>query len=186
MIFKNWNPRTKRWSFLILALLIPILLTGVIFRYINTSQEEHTTNTNVAVVNNDKSAEFQDTKVDAGKQVIQNLSHNTQVKWHFVSAKKAKAEMKNGSYLMTITIPKDFSKNITTALDENPKSSNLKIKLSKHNSYVSELINEQVASSVKTEVVSSIQKSYDKTLLSSINQLGEGSMKSWTRFSIIP
>lgn len=111
MIFKNWEPRTKRWSFLVLALLIPILLTGLIFRYINSSQETHTTNTNVAVVNNDQSAKFQNTKVSAGKQVIQNLSHNNQVKWHFVSASKAKREMKKGHYLMTIIIPKKlFSK----------------------------------------------------------------------------
>ncbi|MCV3321998.1 YhgE/Pip family protein [Pediococcus ethanolidurans] len=174
MIFKNWNPQTKRWSFLILALLVPILLTGLIFRYINSSQKAHTTNTNVAVVNNDKSAKFQNTDVSAGKQVIQNLSHNDQVKWHFVSAAKAKRELKNGHYLMTITIPKNFSQNITTALDKTPKTSNLKIKLSKHNSYVSQVINEQVASQVKNEVVSSVQKSYDKTLLSSINKLGTG------------
>ena len=51
---------------------------------------------------------------------------------------------------------------ITTALDKNPKASNLKIKLSKHNSYVSQVINEQVASQVKTEVVSSIQNPMTK------------------------
>ncbi|MDO1604846.1 YhgE/Pip domain-containing protein [Lactobacillus sp. YT155] len=170
-MFKN---RGKLLSFIVLICIIPILLLFVIFNFIKYEQDVNIKNMNIAIVNEDKPAKFKGKTVNVGKEVQKTLSKDKQVKWHFVDAQDAKKNLDNGKYAMKIVLPKNFSKNATTALDKNPKVSTLKVQTSDKNNYLAGMITTQVVEQMKGKVVKSIQRAYDDSALKALGQLGDG------------
>ena len=60
----------------------------------------------VAIVNEDEPAEYGDTTLTVGDQLVDNLKENDSLAFNFVDADVAKEGLKNGTYYMVITIPK--------------------------------------------------------------------------------
>ncbi|WP_338216311.1 YhgE/Pip domain-containing protein [Lacticaseibacillus salsurivasis] len=159
---------------LAMIVLIPLLVLYIALQFVDYEQTNSTKHINVAVVNNDQSATFQDTTVHAGQDVQAKLKHNKDVTWHFVSAAVADKNLKNGTYLMKVTLPKDFSRNVTTALAKNPQKSTIQVALSAHNNFASHMITETVAEKLQAQVVQNVQQAYDATALAAIKQLADG------------
>jgi putative membrane protein len=157
-----------------LVVVIPLLLLFIAMNFVSYEQRNSTSNINVAVVDNDQNAKFQGKVVALGSGVEKKLKHNHQVTWHFVSEATADKKLEDGTYLMKVTLPQDFSKNATTALSKKPKTSQINVSLSDHNNFASHLITSQVADKLRSEVVANVQQAYDQTMLSSIKQLGAG------------
>lgn len=157
-----------------LVVVIPLLLLFIAMNFVSYEQRNSTSNINVAVVDNDQNAMFQGKVVALGKGVEHKLAHNHQVTWHFVSQGTADKKLADGTYLMKVTLPHNFSKNATTALSKKPKTSQIKVALSDHNNFASHLITSQVADKLRSQVVANVQQAYDQTMLSSIKQLGAG------------
>ncbi|KRK32512.1 YhgE/Pip domain-containing protein [Loigolactobacillus bifermentans] len=157
-----------------LVVVIPLLLLFIAMNFVSYEQRNSTSNINVAVVDNDQNAKFQGKVVALGTGVEKKLKHNHQVTWHFVSEATADKKLEDGTYLMKVTLPRDFSKNATTALSKKPKTSQINVSLSDHNNFASHLITSQVADKLRSEVVANVQQAYDQTMLSSIKQLGTG------------
>lgn len=170
-LFKN---RTHLVGFIAFLCIIPILLLLTVFNFIKYEQDTNIKNMNIAVVNQDVPAKFKGKTVYVGKEVEKTLSKDKQVKWNFVSEKTAKKNIQNGKYAMQIILPKNFSKNATTALDESPKVSSLNVETSKKNNYLAGMITSQVVEQMKGKVVKSIQEAYDQAALSALGQLGSG------------
>ncbi|GKQ43376.1 membrane protein [Companilactobacillus sp. RD055328] len=170
-LFKN---RTHLVGFIAFLVIIPILLLLIVFNFIKYEQDVNIKNMNIAVVNKDVPAKFKGKTVNVGKEVQQTLAKDKQVKWQFVDAKTAKKNLANGTYAMQITLPKDFSKNVTTALDKNPKISSLNVATSQKNNYLAGMITSQVTEQLKGKVIKSIQIAYDEAALSALGQLGDG------------
>lgn len=93
-----------------LIVIIPLLLLFIAMNFVAYEQQTSTSRINVAVVNQDQPAKFQGKTVALGTGVKKQLLHNHQVTWHFVSAKVANARLKDGTYLMKVTLPHNFSK----------------------------------------------------------------------------
>ncbi|MHC9532428.1 YhgE/Pip family protein [Dellaglioa sp. L3N] len=160
--------------YIAIACLIPSLIAYGMYKLVSNKQQMDTGNLKVAIINNDKEASFNGEEINVGKEVTKILKTNKQANWKFVSAKTAKKHLDSGDYTMSVTLPSNFSKNATTALDKTPKVSLLKTKQSDTNNYVSQLITKQVAEQLKSQVLTNIQKAYDSALLSSVKQLGSG------------
>lgn len=77
----------------------------------------------VAVANEDEGAVVRLTKqkIDVGEEMIKALSKNKKLGWVFVDQKNAIRGVKHGDYYAYLIIPKDFSKKITSILEENPE-----------------------------------------------------------------
>lgn len=161
-------------AYIAIACLIPSLIAYGTYKLVSSKQQMDTGNLKVAIINNDEEASFKGKSIDVGKEVTKILKTNKQAKWEFVSAETAKKHLDSGDYTMSVTLPSNFSKNATTALDETPKVSLLKTKQSDTNNYVSQLITKQVAEQLKSQVLTNIQKAYDSALLGSVKQLGSG------------
>ncbi|MHC9537008.1 YhgE/Pip family protein [Dellaglioa sp. BT-FLS60] len=161
-------------AYIAIACLIPSLIAYGMYKLVSNKQQMDTGNLKVAIINNDKEASFNGEEINVGKEVTKILKTNKQANWKFVSAKTAKKHLDSGDYTMSVTLPSNFSKNATTALDKTPKVSLLKTKQSDTNNYVSQLITKQVAEQLKSQVLTNIQKAYDSALLSSVKQLGSG------------
>lgn len=77
----------------------------------------------VAVANEDEGAVVSLTKqqINVGEETIKNLKKNKKLGWVFVDKEEAIRGVKHGDYYAYLIIPKDFSKKITSILEENPE-----------------------------------------------------------------
>lgn len=74
----------------------------------------------VAIVNEDEPAEYGDTTLTVGDQLVDNLKENDSLAFNFVDADVAKEGLKNGTYYMVITIETYSSANVATVMDDQP------------------------------------------------------------------
>lgn len=180
MLSKFWSPRGRRIAYIVLACLIPAVLLIAIFNFIQYEQNAATKNIPVAVVNNDQSATNNGQKINMGQQVVNTLKKDHQVKWEFVSSAAAKKQLADGDAYLEIELPKDFSKNATTALAKHPKVSLIKLYQSKKNNFLSTMVTNTVADTVQAQVKTKVQKVYSESLLSGIKKLGDGTKQAAT------
>ncbi len=114
------------------------------------------------------------TDLNIGDQVVAQLKQNQDVQWHFLSAKQAAKRLANDQVLMTVTLPSNFSANSLTALSAHPKASVIQYKVSEKANYVGGMLANSIAAQLKSQVTAKVQKAYNKELLSSIEQLSNG------------
>lgn len=128
----------------------------------------------VAVVNNDVAVDYNGQTMDVGDQLITKLKSNDELDWNFLSAKEAEKGLKDGKYYMIVTIPKDFSKNAATVLDKNPKKMELSYKTNGSLNYLGQVVSEQGAKQLKSEVSAEVTKSYAEAIFDKIKETGNG------------
>ncbi|WP_439444356.1 YhgE/Pip family protein [Listeria aquatica] len=157
----------------IVILFIPILYGGFFLKSIWDPYGE-TGNLPVAVVNHDEKTEYGGKTLDVGNELVDNLKKNNDLGWHFVSQKSAEQGIKDGKYFMVVTIPKNFSKNASTLLDKNPQKMNLSYKINPSQNYVGEVVTEQAANQLKSQVATKITKEYAKSVFAQIKEVGKG------------
>ncbi|CAG9612942.1 hypothetical protein BACCIP111899_02120 [Bacillus rhizoplanae] len=158
---------------IIAVLFIPVLYAGM-FLWAFWDPYSQLDDLPVAVVNLDEGAVYNGKPIEAGKELVDNLKENKSFKWEFVSDKKAKEGMDDRKYYMTIRIPKDFSKNTTTLLDENPKKSKLEYIPNESLNFLSSQIGGSAIESIKSEVASSVTKTYAETMFDSLKDVSKG------------
>ena len=128
----------------------------------------------VAVVNLDKGAVFDGKSIEVGKGLVDNLKDNKSFKWEFVSEKEAKKGMEGRKYYMLVRIPDDFSSNATTLLKDNPKPLNLEYIPNESLNFLSSQIGGTAIEKIKTEVSSTLTKTYAEKMFDSIQDVSKG------------
>ncbi|MGG0238184.1 YhgE/Pip family protein [Bacillus rhizoplanae] len=158
---------------IIAVFFIPVLYAGM-FLWAFWDPYSQLDDLPVAVVNLDEGAVYNGKPIEAGKELVDNLKENKSFKWEFVSDKKAKEGMDDRKYYMTIRIPKDFSKNTTTLLDENPKKSKLEYIPNESLNFLSSQIGGSAIEKIKGEVANSVTKTYAETMFDSLKDVSKG------------
>ncbi|EKA9007170.1 YhgE/Pip domain-containing protein [Listeria monocytogenes] len=128
----------------------------------------------VAVVNNDKPVDYNGQTMDVGDQLVTKLKSNKELDWNFLSKEDAEQGLKDGKYYMIVTIPKDFSKNAASVLDKDPKKMELSYKTNGSLNYLGQVVSEQGAKQLKSEVSAEVTKSYAEAIFDKIKESGEG------------
>lgn len=128
----------------------------------------------VAVVNNDKEVEYNDSTMDIGKQLSDKLAKNDSMDFNIVSSSKAQKGLKDGKYYMIITIPENFSKNATTLLDDDPQTMMLTYTTNPQTNYIATKMDDSAMAKVKAEISSTVTKTYSKILFKNIKTLSKG------------
>lgn len=128
----------------------------------------------VAVVNMDKSVDYEGKTLDVGDQLVENLKKNELLDWHFVSQKQAEQGMKDKKYYMVVTLPENFSKNASTLLDKNPKKMNITYETNGSLNYIGEVIGETAAKQLQSEVSANVTKAYAESIFAQIEKIGDG------------
>ena len=128
----------------------------------------------VAVVNNDKEVEYNDSTMDIGKQLSDKLAKNDSMDFNIVSSSKAQKGLKDGKYYMIITIPENFSKNATTLLDDDPQTMMLTYTTNPQTNYVATKMDDSAMAKVKAEISSTVTKTYSKILFKNVKTLSKG------------
>ncbi|MGX7200525.1 YhgE/Pip domain-containing protein [Enterococcus nangangensis] len=156
---------------LVLVLIIPFFysfcfLTSAWDPYGNTGKIP------VAVVNLDEPAELNGTKIQAGADTVAKLKDDDQLKWIFVSEKEAQAGLKKNQYYSVITIPKDFSKNAATVLDDKPEKMQLQYETNGSLNYISEVITQVGVDKLNSQIREKVTTAFASELFDQIGTIG--------------
>ncbi|HFK1486706.1 YhgE/Pip family protein [Bacillus cereus] len=158
---------------IIAVLFVPILYAGM-FLWAFWDPYKQLDDLPVAVVNLDKGAVFDGKPIEVGKGLVDNLKDNKSFKWEFVSEKEVKKGMEGRKYYMLVRIPDDFSSNATTLLKDNPKPLNLEYIPNESLNFLSSQIGGTAIEKIKTEVSSTLTKTYAEKMFDSIKDVSKG------------
>lgn len=132
----------------------------------------------VAVVNEDKSATLNDKTLTIGDDIVDSMSKNKVLDYHFVSQKKADKGLKDGDYYMVITLPEDLSEKASSLLTDNPKKLNIKYQTTAGRSFVASKMSESAMTKLKDTVSENITETYTKAVFKSMSSLQDGLKKA--------
>ncbi|MGM0921970.1 MAG: YhgE/Pip family protein [Bacillota bacterium] len=176
LIAKEWKALVSNKKVLIpvlAVLFIPLMYAGM-FLWAFWDPYEQLDQLPVAVVNEDTGADYEGTDLKIGSELVDNLKDNPEFKWDFVSKDEAVRGLENEQYYMMIEIPKDFSKNATTLMDENPQSLELKYVPNEGFNFLSGQIGGTAVAQIKEEVSNTITKTYAESIFENIDKLADG------------
>ena len=125
-------------------------------------------NIKIAVVNLDEGAEFGNMKIDIGSHVVENLKTNNQLGWQFVSKAEAEEGVKVGTYYASVTIPKDFSANMTSILSGELKRPQIIYTLNEKLNAIAPKITDKGAEAIKNSVNQSFIDTITTTLVETL------------------
>jgi putative membrane protein len=131
-----------------------------------------------ALVVSDTGAKLDGKTVNYGDTVGKTLVDDKEFDWHEVSASKAAAGVRNGTYDFALSFPASFSTSLTSASGDAPTKAKLTLTTDDTNSYLSTTIAKQVAESVRTEIAAEVGKSASVKLLGSISSIRSGLVKA--------
>lgn len=174
----GWFKNNKFYYVVMAALiLIPTIYTVVFLSSLWNPYGE-TQDIPVAVVNLDQKKTYEGKELNLGADLAKNLTKSDAMDFSVISKSKAKEGIDDGKYYMVITIPKDFSKNATTLTTSKPTQMKLKYETSSGQSFVAGKMTEAAVKEVVTNVSTEVTKTYAKTLVGSIKQLGAGTKEA--------
>lgn len=118
----------------------------------------------VALVNEDKAATVGNTTLNAGGDLQKRLLQSHTFDWQVVSAEQAKQGLKDGSYYMALTVPRDFSARLAHADSDSAKAAVLTVSANESTN----LLASQIGSRVFLELRAALNQSTTKAYLDRI------------------
>ncbi|NFR88106.1 MULTISPECIES: YhgE/Pip domain-containing protein [unclassified Clostridium] len=134
--------------------------------------QEATSKIKIGVVNKDKGAFILDKDIILGDEVIEGLKENDLLGWEFVSEEEANEAIKKGKYYATITIPEDFSKDMTSIITSDIKKGTIIYTVNEKINAIAPKLTDKGASGVQENVTKSIIETVSKVLLTASKEAG--------------
>lgn len=128
----------------------------------------------VAVVNLDEPVEYEGETLNVGQKLVDKLKEDGSLCFNFTDADQAERGLKNGTYYMVITVPKNFSENATTLMDTVPKKMELDYKTNPGTNYIAMKMSETALEKIKTSVAQEVTKTYAETIFDKISEACDG------------
>lgn len=180
MINAEFKYLKKHWFQLIILVVIATIPAIYAVTFLKSMWDPYgkTQNLDVAVVNHDRNAKMNGTKLSLGKDLTHNLKSSKALGFHHVSAKQAQAGLKQGKYYGIYTIPASFSKNATTVFSSHPKQLNLKVTTSSGQNYIAGKFATSAGSTIQAQLNSKLNAAYTKTLVNGMNKIASGMTKA--------
>lgn len=128
----------------------------------------------VAVANEDEGAYVSLTKkeINVGEETIKNLKENQKLGWEFVSREEAIRGVRHGDYYAYLIIPKGFSENITSILEENPQKPEITFGVNEKINAVAPKIAASGASAVTAQISEAFIKTVGDAIFSAFYKAG--------------
>jgi putative membrane protein len=162
---------------IIAVMFVPVLYAGM-FLWAFWDPYDKLDELPVAVINSDAGATLDGQKLKLGEDLVDKLKKSKQFDFQIVNKKDGYKELKDQKYYMAIEIPKDFSENATTVLDEHPKKMELIYTPNESYNFLSAQIGGTAAEKIKTAVSEEVTKTYAETMFTKITDLAGGVEKA--------
>jgi putative membrane protein len=125
----------------------------------------------VAVVNQDSGATIDNTSRNLGNEMIERLKTDKSLKWVFTDEKNADSGLLNRKYYAIITIPENFSKNISSAETTNKVAATINYRVNEKRNYLASQILNRAVLELEEKTRSSVDKELTGTLVKNLNQV---------------
>ena len=171
-----WRPFSAvARTLIILALVFPLLFAGL-FMWAMWDPTGSVPNTKLAVVNNDKGVDRGEGAglEEFGADVVEGLTGRDYLDFDVVNNEDARKGLMTGKYLFTVTIPEDFSENVVTVIDPEPKQANIMVNFNDYNGSNGAILTSGLVPQIQSEVRAEVAKTYAEEVLGGLNELGDG------------
>ncbi|WP_342438591.1 YhgE/Pip domain-containing protein [Paenibacillus sp. FSL L8-0436] len=128
----------------------------------------------VAVVNEDKGADYEGSKLTAGNDLIEELKKTDGFEWNFVTRDQAEAGLDDSTYYMAIIVPEDFSANATTLLGTDPQPAKIIYEPNEGFNFLAGQIGGTAVKDIKTKVSAKITEAYTESVFDKITEISSG------------
>lgn len=126
----------------------------------------------VGVVNEDSGVTLNGKQINLGNTVVEELKGNKQMGWQFVSEEEATKMVKEGKYYAMITIPEDFSKNLTSIVTDNVQKGNIIYTVNEKINAIAPKLTDKGASAIQEKVSSAIVATVSDTIFGLGQKIG--------------
>ncbi|KAA6221789.1 YhgE/Pip domain-containing protein [Streptomyces albofaciens JCM 4342] len=121
----------------------------------------------VALVNDDEGATAGGKKIQAGDELVKNVKDSNTFNWEEVSASDAAKGVENGTYYLSLTVPKDFSERIASSSGDHPETGALQVRTNDANNYIVGSISKTIFSEIRAKTsAKSSREFFDKIFVS--------------------
>ncbi|WP_405803238.1 YhgE/Pip family protein [Streptomyces sp. NBC_01187] len=149
------------------AMLLLPLLYGALYLWSFWDPYDRLDKVPVALVNSDQGATVKGEKVAAGDSIVKGLHDSDSFDWHETSAADARKGVEDGRYYLSLTVPSDFSKRVSSSSGDSPETGALKVRANDANNYIVGQISRSVFSEVRAAASSKVSRGfYDKIYMS--------------------
>ncbi|GAA1247664.1 YhgE/Pip domain-containing protein [Prauserella halophila] len=140
----------------IAAIVLVPLLYASLYLYSNYDPYGRLDNLPAAIVDNDAGSGTGDDHRNVGRDVTDELLRSGDFDWQSVSAEEAHNGVRDGDYAFAITIPRGFSKALTSSADFEPRQAGITLTTNDTNNYLSHTIADQVAEKVRDTIAKKV------------------------------
>ena len=123
--------------------------------------QQATSQIKIGVINNDKGTEFNGKLINIGDQVVDQLKENDLMGWQFVDEAEGEKALEEGTFYATITIPDNFSKDITSLVTSDVKKGQIIYR-------VNEKIN-AIAPKLTSKGATGVQENINQTIVETVS-----------------
>lgn len=127
----------------------------------------------VAVVNNDKDAQFKGTKINVGDKIIKKLEQNNKIKWVFTTSQDANMGLIDSTYYAMIEIPADFSSRFVSVVSDKPQKPEIIFKVDTKANPVAGKITSTASNTLIEQISQEFISTVNETAFSSLNIVGK-------------
>ncbi|WP_342564505.1 YhgE/Pip domain-containing protein [Paenibacillus sp. FSL R7-0345] len=176
VFFKDLGAALKNPKVLIpmfVVLFIPVLYSGLFLKAFWDPYGKMN-ELPVAVVNEDKGAEYEGSQLTAGSDLVEELKKTDGFKWNFVTRAEAEAGLDDDTYYMAIIVPEDFSASATTLLEADPQPAKIIYEPNEGYNFLAGQIGGTAVKDIKTKVSAKITEAYTTSVFDKITDIADG------------
>ena len=158
---------------IIAVLFVPVLYAGM-FLWAFWDPYANLEDLPVAIVNNDEGATIDGKTKHLGNDLTENLIDSKKFKFTETTQEQGNKGLKSRDYYMEVVIPKDFSKNAGSILEDDPEQMKIIYKPNEGYNFLGGQIGNTALELVRKEVNKQVSATYAKTLFANIKKMGNG------------
>src|SRR5699024_5848712 len=135
----------------------------------------------VGVVNEDKGATVRDEEIHVGDELVDTLKNNDDMDWKFVDRDKAMKNVEYGDYFAVIVIPENFSENLGTVIEDNPKKAKIEYYVNEKINAIAPKITQKGASVLVDKISSEFISTVNCVIFDIFNKIFKTMFLKWKR-----
>lgn len=155
----------------VVAIVLLPLLYGTVYLAAFWNPYENLSTLPVVLVNQDKPAEANGQRIDAGANLQQSLLASNSFDWTVTNAEAAKEGLSNGDYYFELMIPPSFSQAIASLGTTSPRQAELRLVTNEANNYITSLIAAQAGAKISQGVAQNVIDQFTNTSLQGIAKI---------------
>ncbi|REK91235.1 YhgE/Pip domain-containing protein [Streptomyces inhibens] len=132
----------------------------------------------VALVNDDRGATADGKKITAGDDLAEKVKDSKTFNWEEVSAADAAKGVENGTYYLSLTVPKNFSQRIASSSGDDPQTGALQVRTNDANNYVVGSISKTVFSELRAKTSATSSRAMLDKIFVSFSDLHDQTAKA--------